>query len=54
MGASNMFTFLVGSGRPGNVDTVDTVVYVEHTVLAVCWLAIKQTVSLEMTLAPAY
>jgi ubiquitin-conjugating enzyme E2 O len=47
MGTSNMLTFLMGNGRPGNVDTV---VYVEHTVLAVCWLAIRQTVSVETTL----
>jgi ubiquitin-conjugating enzyme E2 O len=45
MGTSNMFNFLTGSGRPSNVDTV---VYVEHTVLAICWLAINQTVSFEM------
>jgi ubiquitin-conjugating enzyme E2 O len=43
MGASNMFGFPTGSNRPGNVDTV---LYVEHTVLAVCWLAINQTVRL--------
>jgi len=44
MGASNMFSFLMGSNSPSNVDTV---VHVEHTVLAVCWLAINQTVSLD-------
>jgi ubiquitin-conjugating enzyme E2 O len=44
MGVSSMFSFIMGTNVPGNVDTV---VHVEHTVLAVCWLAINQTVSLD-------
>jgi hypothetical protein len=41
MGIQNLFGFLMGNNRPSNVDTV---IAVKHTVLAVCWLAINQSV----------
>ena len=38
-----IFGFLLGSTRPSNTDTV---ISVKHTVLAIAWLAINQTVRL--------
>lgn len=46
MGVSNMLSYIMGNNRPSSVDTV---VNVTHTVLAVCWLAINQAVSLELS-----
>lgn len=38
----SLFGFLIGNNRPSNVDTV---VAVKHTVLAIAWLAVNQSVS---------
>lgn len=42
-GVQNLFGFLLGNHRAGGVDTV---IGVKHTVYAVAWLALNQTVRL--------
>lgn len=42
MGQSSMFNFILGNNR--RPASTDTVIDVKHTVLAISWLAINQTV----------
>ncbi|EGO05192.1 hypothetical protein SERLA73DRAFT_164742 [Serpula lacrymans var. lacrymans S7.3] len=41
----SIFSFAMGTNRPSNLDTV---VQVKHTVLAVCWLAVNQSLDPEV------
>lgn len=46
MGQSSMFNFILGNNhRPASTDTV---IDVKHTVLAISWLAINQTVCVSL------
>jgi ubiquitin-conjugating enzyme E2 O len=47
----SLFGFLIGNNRPNNVDTV---VAVKHTVLAIAWLAVNQSVSSAFFLEPPF